>query len=116
MSVQSVVVDVVIIPILWKSKFSFFLTGYLEAGSENEHIVNNTKMELPLWMARPLHHRNTVSIGLCISTTYVRLPMSHRFVSLTGSFTKPLAHGFMAGYFFEPITVHGTEVLKNLIG
>ena len=35
---------------------------------------------------------------------------------LTGSFTKPLAHGFVAGYFFQPITVHDTEVLKNLIG
>ena len=36
--------------------------------------------------------------------------------SLTDSFTKPLAHGFMVGYFLQPITVHDTEVLKNLIG
>ena len=34
----------------------------------------------------------------------------------TGSFTKPLAHGFMAGYFLQPITLRDTEVLKNLIG
>ena len=35
---------------------------------------------------------------------------------LTGSFTKPWAHGFVAGYFLQPITLHDTEVLKNLIG
>ena len=41
---------------------------------------------------------------------------SSRLSSLTGSFTKPLAHGFVVGYFLQPITVHDTEVLENLIG
>ena len=36
---------------------------------------------------------------------------------LTCSFTKaPWYHGLVAGYILQPITVHYTEVLRNLIG
>ena len=36
-----------------------------------------------------------------------------RLLSLTGSFTKPWYHGLLVGYFFQPITVHDTEILVH---
>ena len=53
-------------------------------------------------------------LGILICDLYYKLSSS--LLSPTGSFTKPLAHGFMAGYFFQPITVHDAEVLEKLIG
>ena len=72
-----------------------------------------------------IHHRthsrtHLVSTHTCSHRVSTRMHSSdntHAWAQLlTGSFTKPWHHGFVAGYFFQPITVHDTEVLRNLIG
>ena len=51
--------------VLTSTQVFLFSVGFLEAGSENDHLMPGTKMELPFWMAKALcsRKRKTVSTG-----------------------------------------------------
>ena len=76
---------------------------------ENSHdiLTAETKVKAT-WQILHVKHETNLSIVDSLEIWWSLKP--------TGSFTKPLAHGFVAGYFLQPIAVHDTEVLKNLIG
>ena len=66
-------------------------------------------------------YKKNSNVGVYFNKDEYGEPPIQTFLDLTvldllQQLTKPLAHGFVASYFFQPITVHDTEVLKNLIG
>ena len=95
--------------------------GSLKVLLQNHFNFRTTSRGIQLWLRRKTCKWPFIDLNMSeVDWWYVKwkqnLVLYHTCRQVTGSFTKPLAHGFVESYFFQSITVHDTEVLKNLIG